>query len=219
MTIETKKPKSLEEALADLRRPEVRTSLETYVPVSFAAMRDVDGGGDELLADAAHFTLDLKYMGKLADRELAFLHEIIDVKTGVKTETGEQKETLYQKGKRFILEGGFNAEDYALFVADLWFKYYCKCETKDGISWISTKTGEQVLARIMCAITDPQYVPFGSDEDKRVYAQKGATGVPIVKNPLWEYVDAIREYKQGHGLGLALHYGTHYHRKKKTTGI
>jgi len=200
----TNETRTLEEALANLARPEVRTSLETYVPASFEAMKDVRGGDEELLADAVHYMLDLKYKEKAPERDLAFLHEIVDMKKDFNSENIEQnKEALYQKGKSYVLETGFDVEDYALFVVDLFLKAWTSMG-EAGKKWMQDRapTGK-LYSYCISAIKNEDYIPVDhiSDEDKNALKEKSVNvKFPVVPVPFNEYFNAMIDYKIRQGL-------------------
>ena len=108
----TNETRSLEEALADLGRSEVRASLETYVPVSYELFHDHPEAYERGIIDIAHALVDMKakevqnYRSHVAE----FLHGLVDIigKTPSDREEPnirkEHKEQIYQFAKKYVHE-------------------------------------------------------------------------------------------------------------------
>lgn len=196
------KPRSLEEALADLKRPEVRTSLDSYVPASFEAMRDTSGGDFELLADAVHFMLDSLYRKKMPEGELTFLHEIVDItKKSDPEKRRELEEILYQKGKRFILERAANLEGYILATTEIFLKN--NSTTEGGRRWLNLKAQTKILLNYCInSLSDPGkwIVDFSKSDETTLKEKSENLYAPIVPNPMRNYIDALTSYKAMKGL-------------------
>jgi len=102
------KPRSLEEALADLRRPEVRQSLETYVPASYEVLHESGNSYRELMQETAHALLDMRVREfNLSQPKTEFLHGLVDRvgKTPSYREPEkckEHEEETYQFAKAYV---------------------------------------------------------------------------------------------------------------------
>jgi len=107
----TNETRSLEEALADLGRSEVRASLETYVPVSYELFHDHPEAYERGILDVAHVLVDIRAKEIQAYRphEVEFLHGLVDMisKTPSDREPDKRKEheeQIYQFAKKYIHE-------------------------------------------------------------------------------------------------------------------
>lgn len=196
------KQRSLEEAVTELRKPEVRGSLENYV---IATMDEGLGNYEGLLEDVVHFTVDLKAEKYgYTEEESTFIHELVDMKSEMPSlednpEGFEAYEgRLYQKGKSYILEH-CDTKDFIETAFDLYIKM--KSSDEENRAWRDEMNQEgKFFGRCISALSD---LGWCIDEDREKLKEKvKGRQPPMMKGFPDEYIEAVKERKEELGLKI-----------------
>jgi len=182
--------KNYEEALAELRKPEARASLETYVPVSFEAFRNCRGNYGELIAETAHALLEIqvRQIG-LGQRETEFLHELIDLISKQPSDREPERckdheEQKYQLAKKYV----FKHFDVAMAVVSRVESFYEFAEEirKDGDE-IKRYCDPTFLDHVLSWQAQPI-------KDKMKGKVKELPKIPLIGLDTSEYIRELRKY-------------------------
>lgn len=167
---------TLEEALANLARPEVRASLETYVPASYELFHDHLEAYDRGIIDIAHALVDMeaKEIQAYRPNHVEFLHGLVDIigkKPGDREPDKireEHKKKVYQFVKNYVHENydvakvvEARAEAFYERLGEMSEKEKDRCDLNPSLlENILNFPSRQIKVKMMAKLGELPWVPY-----------------------------------------------------------